>query len=115
MRYTKVADEELDPNRHEVFVEDEIKVYIMTKQPLPKEEITTKSESLCLVKGFQSYCIYELDHSAFPEDKSLFYSCIIELYIQSFFKDSVVEEIRASGHFNDWELTIHQDAVRFTM
>ena len=113
MKNTKTADEGLDPNRHETLVEDEIKVYMMTKQPLSNDEITTKAETLCLVKGFQSFCIYELDHSAFPEDESGFYSWIIEVYVQSFFKDSILKEIHTSGHFSDWDLVVHQDVVKF--
>ena len=115
MNNTKTADEELDRNRHETLVEDEIKVYIMTTQPLSKDEITNKAETLCLVRGFQSYCIYELDRSAFPEDESEFYSWIIEVYVQSFFKDSVLEEIHASGQFKDCEFVVHQDVVKFSM
>ena len=115
MNNTKTADEELDRNRHETLVEDEIKVYIMTTQPLSKDEITNKAETLCLVRGFQSYCTYELDRSAFPEDESEFYSWIIEVYVQSFFKDSVLEEIHASGQFKDCEFVVHQDVVKFSM
>ena len=86
----------------------------MTNQPLSKDEAATKADTLCLVRGFQSYCIYELDHSAFPEDESGFYNWIIEVYVQSFFKDSVLKELHDSGHFKDWELIVHQDVVRFT-
>jgi hypothetical protein len=112
---TNTADEELDPRRHESIVEEEIKVYIMTNQPLSEDEVALKAETLCLVRGFQSYCVYELDHSAFPEDESGFYNWIVEVYVQSFFKDSILEELYESGHFKDWELVVHQDAVKFSL
>ena len=111
----KSADEEPNRNRHDTCVDDEIKVYIMTTQPLTKEEIATKAEALCLVTGFESYCIYELDHSVFPAVESGFCTWIVEVYVQSFFKDSILEEIHATGHFKDWELVIHQDIVKFSM
>ena len=115
MNDTRTADEEIDRNRHETCVDNESKAYAMTTQPLTKEEIATKAETLRLVTGFQSYCIYELDHSVFPVEESGFYTWIFEVYVQSFFKDSILEEIHATGQFKDWELVVHQDAVKFSM
>lgn len=115
MNSTKRADEQLDPNRHETLIEDEIKVYMMTTHLLSSDEITRKAETLCLVRGFQSYCIYELDHSAFPEEDDGFYSWIVEVYVQSFFKDTVLQEIHSSGQFKDCELVLHQDVVKFVI
>lgn len=115
MKSCKRADKNIDADRHETIVEDEIKTYIMTTQSLSLEEIMSKAENLCLLKGFQSYCIYELDRTAFPDDESEFYSWIIEVYVQAFFKDSVVDDIHTSGQFKDWELTVHEDVVKFSM
>ncbi|XP_046846914.1 uncharacterized protein LOC124440562 [Xenia sp. Carnegie-2017] len=115
VRSTKTASGEMAENRHEGLVEDEIKVLMMRKQPLPKKELLTTAENLSSLKGFQSYCIYELENGAFSEIENDFCSCIIEVFIQKYFKDVIMEDIDAGGKFTGWKLAVHEDVVKFTI
>lgn len=114
MASVQVAESDIKANRHEELVEDDIKVYAMFKQLLSREEVISKGETLRLVKGFKSYCIYELGEE-FSENTDKYYSWIIEAFFQSFFKDSLLQEIVEAGQFKDCELSVHHDLVQFTM
>ena len=110
----KVVDKDVNLNRHETLVENEIKVYVMFTQPLSREEVISRGETLCLVKGFQSYCIYEREKEL-SENASEFYLWIIEAFFQKYFEDEVLQDILYTDQFKDCELAVHQDVVQFVL